>query len=652
MLMQDEHSIPSLDLTSGFLDFLTCPITGALFEDPILIKICGHSFDLKPFFHWCNSSGDYSCPTCRTPFKSKKDIIPNLDLQTIVQSFREQNPNIEEPLKLAMTKSLFKIFKDGKQVIKTPVFTICCGKIVEQTLHAQGTSDCSACQKQNSVVSDIKHFALNDILQYLKKCPSFMLYTSSRAQVDFLCNAYQEEGAEIFKRHLSQIQKQFPIHPSLYRLLFPKIVKKLFEQNEYDILKMFASEDRRICTQTLYNGMSLLHVAVTFQAFEFIEFLLKKNRVYIDQYSENVRGFAGKTALAIAVTLNDQRIIKLLLDYHANINAISCEGLTPLLYAVKSGRQSTVKLLLKSNILDVNFRYHSGTALMEAVLRKSENRVTTLLNDKRTHVNVVDNNNETPLMKACQLKLSNIVQLLLRQPKIDLLVKNKKGLTAMDVAGQRNVKIYTYFTTPEVIFIKIKNYLDRNNVKDALAEVKELYKATEPQQFKKYLHVIQQTYPSIAAQLNECFIPTILDEIIARNDFELLKDATWLGSTLLDNMVEERISKRHYQHLSILLSYLRELVDEKILNKLVDIKSSLHREFVTYLKNLTASHPFYLGILEKTLKQENVLGKVFFKVPFFSFWDNTQDIKRNLFNLRQCYFSMSERDFPAFKRNE
>jgi ankyrin repeat protein/Mg2+ and Co2+ transporter CorA len=128
----------------------------------------------------------------------------------------------------------------------------------------------------------------------------------------------------------------------------------------------------------------------------------------------NDRTSRGKTALHLASQHGQSNMVRLLLNYGANIEAAS-EGLwTPLLIAAKAGHADVVAALLSARTpANVNARTSSGmTALHWAAENGYERVVERILADDRAWKNPKDSFHTTPLLRAGQHGHVEIVQLL------------------------------------------------------------------------------------------------------------------------------------------------------------------------------------------------------------------------------------------------
>lgn len=170
-------------------------------------------------------------------------------------------------------------------------------------------------------------------------------------------------------------------------------------------------------------------------------------------------------------------IIKLLLDYGANINRMDAEGKTPLFYAIEKNDVKLVKFLLengadfnikdkyveysltnfieKNNIellkllieygVDINFKSTSGKASLFTALKNNDIEIVKLLIDNGVDVNVKNNEGKTPLMYALINNVDIDTIKLLIDCKSDLNTKDKFFKNALDYAIENSsAKVVKY----------------------------------------------------------------------------------------------------------------------------------------------------------------------------------------------------------------
>jgi len=126
-------------------------------------------------------------------------------------------------------------------------------------------------------------------------------------------------------------------------------------------------------------------------AHKFYEMNIKRLLIQIANGADvNLQEENGMTALMFAVRAGDVSVVKLLLDAGADVNLHNRDNMTALRYAVNKGDVSVVKLLLDAGA-DVNLQdRHVKTALMYAV-RAGDVSVVKLLLDAGADVNLQNN---------------------------------------------------------------------------------------------------------------------------------------------------------------------------------------------------------------------------------------------------------------------
>ena len=148
-----------------------------------------------------------------------------------------------------------------------------------------------------------------------------------------------------------------------------------------------------------------------------------------------------KTALMEAATTGSPKVVKLLLDAGAEVDARDINGFTPLLHW--GGRDDSIevgRLLIKAGA-DVNAKNNLGeTVLMSAASMGSISTASLkLFIDSGANLNAKNNEGETALMKASNLRggFSGGVKILI-DAGADVNAKSNYGLTALHRAGQKN----------------------------------------------------------------------------------------------------------------------------------------------------------------------------------------------------------------------
>ncbi|CAL5866204.1 uncharacterized protein PFLUO_LOCUS411 [Penicillium psychrofluorescens] len=150
----------------------------------------------------------------------------------------------------------------------------------------------------------------------------------------------------------------------------------------------------------------------------------------------NRNGPQNLRPLSIAATSGHPDVIKVLLDYGAELDYRDGYGFTALHWAVGQRKINAVRMLLSAGA-DIETRdIDERTPLLSAVV---ENRVwiVELLLENGADLNACDKNGENALMIAADRGYNDILCLLLTKgPVLDL--QNKKGFRAIDLARNKN----------------------------------------------------------------------------------------------------------------------------------------------------------------------------------------------------------------------
>jgi ankyrin repeat protein len=89
----------------------------------------------------------------------------------------------------------------------------------------------------------------------------------------------------------------------------------------------------------------------------------------------------GWTALHVAAYLGDPEMVKLLVKYHANVNARDKRGLTPLLWTAFGGHSDSAAVLL-SNGADINARGPDGRSTIDLAKLSLDSKMLDLLRER------------------------------------------------------------------------------------------------------------------------------------------------------------------------------------------------------------------------------------------------------------------------------
>lgn len=126
----------------------------------------------------------------------------------------------------------------------------------------------------------------------------------------------------------------------------------------------------------------------------------------------NAQNFAGETALFIASTRGFDTIAHTLLENGANVHIANIDGATALHMAVANGNLSTSTLLVKYGAF-VNSQDDNGDSPLHYAVREENSRlVEMLVSHCNADVEIVNDDQETPMDLASCLECTDIVRFL------------------------------------------------------------------------------------------------------------------------------------------------------------------------------------------------------------------------------------------------
>lgn len=150
---------------------------------------------------------------------------------------------------------------------------------------------------------------------------------------------------------------------------------------------------------------------------------------------ERIDAIAGKDRYA-----NFPKIVKLLIEKGADINAITSTGQTALHYAGDHGEYELAKIAFEIAKPEVNRQDYYGLTALHFACRKGHKAVAGLLLDNGADPNAQENYGFTPLHEAAENGHAEIAKLLIEHqadPSLQLTAAfdpYSKGFTALDVA--------------------------------------------------------------------------------------------------------------------------------------------------------------------------------------------------------------------------
>ena len=183
-------------------------------------------------------------------------------------------------------------------------------------------------------------------------------------------------------------------------------VEELFEaieNNDFKKTKKIVETGIDINTQDK-RGKTALHIAVRYNNFDITEYLLKMEaNPNIYDYSMPYKDELKDSSLTIASFYCNYKMIKLLIDYGADVNACHSGYDTVLQHLSMLGKLKAIKLLVKKGA-NINACDPDGeTALMYATFcRKNPDKIIKLLVSLGADIEARNKNEMTALMLACK----------------------------------------------------------------------------------------------------------------------------------------------------------------------------------------------------------------------------------------------------------
>lgn len=213
---------------------------------------------------------------------------------------------------------------------------------------------------------------------------------------------------------------------------------KDYKKLEY-VLTNLPEEDLNI----IHNDRTILHNLATKPYPEFIDIMLKKENLDINNGNNNIFG----TALHAACMLPDNYInINLLLNHpKININAVDTNGFTPLHEACEAGDIENIRLLLNDKNIDANIRDKGGFTpfLLLCLLCNETEPIKYMLANPKVDVTArtTEENNCIHLAVLMDNR-KKVLKLLTNDKRINKNLVNTEGQTPLDIAKRYQYNHY------------------------------------------------------------------------------------------------------------------------------------------------------------------------------------------------------------------
>lgn len=175
----------------------------------------------------------------------------------------------------------------------------------------------------------------------------------------------------------------------------------------------------------------------------------------------NAKDSDKNTALYYACQLNDQNIVKLLIDIGADVNITNCKKKTALHEVAILGHTEIAKLLI-DNGADVNAKDKDNATPLHKAALVGDTVIAKLLIDNKANINIQDDIGYTPLHNAASLKSCN-------EDIIELLINNGANINAIDDEGCTSLHVAAWYDNKKIVELLLKYGIDKN-IKDEQEE--------------------------------------------------------------------------------------------------------------------------------------------------------------------------------------
>jgi len=290
-----------------------------------------------------------------------------------------------------------------------------------------------------------------------------------------------------------------------------------------------------------------LDTAIKIQNKELFSLLINCDNIVVDQPNES-----GETPLLTLIksqhfSLEDKKemIEQLLKKEDCDINFIESsdfnrdnddKGNTALIYAIKEGHPSIVKLLIDHGA-EINEIYDNGNSPMKSAIQCESLPIIELLINNGANIHLKDSYDDTPLVYAIRLtkdKTEDIVRLLIHHhaklneedvynktpliyaidtnslPVIKLLVEHGANINHENIVFTKAIKTKN---------VDIINYFIKQHIFIPLNRVTEYYELIS----KLPVEIMKETFKCLVQNNPEFFIFDVLREIIRENQIDIIK---------------------------------------------------------------------------------------------------------------------------------
>lgn len=221
-----------------------------------------------------------------------------------------------------------------------------------------------------------------------------------------------------------------------------KFLKKINEKSSFEEIKNFYYENKsKINLLKLDNDENLpIQVAIYNKDYNSTKLIIENYKNPIEDI--NKQNDEGNSALHTSVSLSQtEEITELLLLNHADVNLKNNKNQTPLHLSIGKNRIENTKLLLKNENIKINEIDNYGfSPFLKACASQCYDVIDLLLNEKKCDLNLVDKNyGNSGLHYLMEDEKYNYALKVIKKGG-DYLIKNKKGLSPIDLIKDVNYR--------------------------------------------------------------------------------------------------------------------------------------------------------------------------------------------------------------------